>query len=244
MAAILNSTKEQIESILEKNGLFNIDLANYNTPSQIVISGDIDEIAKAQDYFQFEQVLYYPLNTSGAFHSRFMKPAKDEFKQYLEEFTFSDPKIPVLSNVTGLPYESGKIVDNLSEQLCNGVRWWDSMVHIMSQVDDRSTISFEEVGYGEVLTKMIGNIQKETTHLFEADSVEESKVVDTSNSDIEQQINEWNKTYPTGSKMTSNTLDYGMLITRSEAVILFGHRGAVYMDGYKGYFDINELTPA
>jgi malonyl CoA-acyl carrier protein transacylase len=103
MAAILNATKEQIEATLAQNGLHNVDLANYNTPSQIVISGLADEIMRAQPLFQVGKLLYYPLNTSGAFHSRFMKAVRDEFAQYLSGFTFAEPKIPVIANVTARP---------------------------------------------------------------------------------------------------------------------------------------------
>jgi len=57
MAAILNATKEKIETILKENGLTNIDLANYNTPSQIVISGLKDEIGKATSFRQVSVTL-------------------------------------------------------------------------------------------------------------------------------------------------------------------------------------------
>ena len=247
MAAILNSSKEQIESILNENGLLKIDLANYNTPSQIVISGDIEELGKAQEHFQFDEVLYYPLNTSGAFHSRFMQPAKEEFKQYLQQFHFSDPKTPVISNVTSKPYEKGQLIENLSEQLCNSVRWWDSMVYIMSQVNDRSNIEFKEVGCGEVLSKMIVKIQNETAHLFDNNTAkfpEPSEDNESSSMSIEEKVNQWNKKYPVGSRMKNRTLGYDHLVTRTEAMVLFGHRGAVYMNEYKGYFDIEELELA
>lgn len=242
MAAILNLAQEQIEAILKKNGLFNIELANYNTSSQIVISGDINEIAKAQDYFQFDQVRYYPLSTGGAFHSRFMRPIKEEFKVYLEGFDFSDPSIPVISNVTAQAYASGQVVENLSEQLCNGVRWSDSMAFVMSQVDDRSAINFEEVGYGEVLTKIIRAIRKETAHLFEGPELQ-AKDFARSHSDIEQKVMQWNAKYPVGMRFKSTWLDYGELMTRTEAIILYGRRGVVYMNDYEGYFEIVELEP-
>ena len=89
MAAIINSSKEEIESILKNNGLMNIDIANYNTPSQIVISGLRNEIGEAQALFEGNSALYYPLNTSGAFHSRYMQSAKEKFEMYLNKFQFS-----------------------------------------------------------------------------------------------------------------------------------------------------------
>ena len=60
----------------------------------------------------------------------------------------------------------------------------------------------------------------------------------------EQKVLAWNKRHPVGTKVKSLVMDYGELTTRTSAVELFGHRAAVYMEGYNGYFDLDEITAA
>lgn len=271
MAAVLNATKEQIESILEKNGLHNIDLANYNTPSQIVISGSKDEIGKAQEFFQDGNMSYYPLNTSGAFHSRFMEPVKEKFSEYLKQFEFSDLKIPVISNVTARPYKNEDIVKNLSDQLASGVHWSDSIQYLMALAEDSGdSMEFEEVGSGEVLTKIYRTIKRETPKTIKKPSVDSdvkkttaktdedsasSQIIDKVSSgesskpmDIfalaQEKVKVWNLKNPVGTRVKSTLEGYGELETRTQAMVLFGHRAAVYMKGYKGYFDLDEIILA
>ncbi|TQV85991.1 ACP S-malonyltransferase [Aliikangiella coralliicola] len=276
MAAILNATKEQIEEILKTNGLNNIDLANYNTPSQIVISGPIEEIGSAEQFFQQGEILYYPLNTSGAFHSRFMEPSKEKFKTYLKKFKFSDLKIPVISNVTAQPYKKADVLENLSSQMASGVRWSESIQYLMEQ-KSKDEMDFEEVGHGDVLTKIVATIKREVASISQQSSSKEAvakSAKETANTkqaddkksassptktapknnqpievpkaflEAEAKVEAWNKKHPVGTKVKSTVMDYDSLETRTEAVVLFGHRAAVYMKDYNGYFDLNEITPA
>ncbi len=259
MAAILNGTQQQIEEILEKNDLKNIDLANFNTRSQIVISGSLDEIGKAQYAFQDGDILYYPLNTSGAFHSRFMEPSKEKFAKYLKKFKLSSLAIPVISNVTALPYDNDKIVENLSNQIATGVRWSETIEYLLKIQD----MEFVEMGGGDVLTKMVDKIKLEIAALVEdnvaveADdkSISSSEVSKETSNDTanpksdaslsaEEMVKQWNDKYAIGTKVKSTIMDYDDLETRSEAVVLFGHRAAVYMKEYNGYFDLEEVVPA
>jgi malonyl CoA-acyl carrier protein transacylase len=249
MAAILNATKEQIEATLAQNGLHNVDLANYNTPSQIVISGLADEIMRAQPLFQVGKLLYYPLNTSGAFHSRFMKAVRDEFAQYLSGFTFAEPKIPVIANVTARPYRSGEVREVLSDQIASTVRWSESMQYLMAVgVHRGSTMEFEEVGFGDVLTRLDQTIKRQTPssalepYLRELEQSSASAVPKKAQA-AQEKVSLWNRKYPIGTKVKSLVMNYGNLETRSEALVLFGHRAAVYMKGYNGYFDLDEIAP-
>lgn len=238
MAAILNASKEEIEAILQRNGLNNIDLANYNTPSQIVISGLTDEIGRAQQFFQTGKMLYYPLNTSGAFHSRFMWTAKDKFNTFLKRFKFADPKLPVIANVTAQPYGSGDIVDNLSNQISSTVRWCESVQYLMQLAASRGdSIDLEEVGYGDVLTKIAVTIKQQTPPAVVSNQAPDRRTA-------AEKVAAWNGRHPVGTKVRSLTADYGSLETRTSAVVLFGHRAAIYMKGYNGYFDLDELAPA
>jgi malonyl CoA-acyl carrier protein transacylase len=248
MAAVLNASKEQIEDILRENGLTNVDLANYNTPSQIVISGLADDITKAQSFFQKGRMRYYPLNTSGAFHSRFMQAAKEEFREYLQTFRFADPKIPVVSNVTARPYRAGEIVDGLSCQIASTVKWSESIQYLMALGFGRGDpAEFEEVGHGDVLTKILQTIKSQTldsTLQLYLDAEKRGGPAATPAKSVPagEKVLAWNGKYPIGTRVKSSIADDDNLQTRSEAVVLFGHRAAVYMKGYNGYFDLEELT--
>jgi len=231
MAAVMNATKEEIEASLSAAGLKNIDLANYNTPAQIVISGSAAEIARAQELFQRGKTRYYPLNTSGAFHSRFMAEAMKEFAQYLQTVEFSEPGIPVISNVTALPYRAQEMRQTLAEQIVSTVRWCESIQYLQALGTAPSPMKFEEIGYGEVLTRLVRTIQQLTPPKYSAVTAEEK-------------IAAWNAKYPIGTFVKSTTARYGQLETRTQALVLFGHRAAVYMKGYNGYFDLDELLPA
>lgn len=149
MAAIVNMTRRQVEALLQANGLGQVDIANYNTPLQIVISGPSDEIAACQDIFQS---MYVPLNTSGAFHSRLMQPAQAEFESFLKEYRFAAPAIPVIANLTAKPYQHGVVAEYLSKHIRSTVLWSDTIQYLTNVADD---MEFIEVGHGDVLTKML-----------------------------------------------------------------------------------------
>jgi malonyl CoA-acyl carrier protein transacylase len=244
MAAVLNASKDQIEDALKKNGLNNVYLANYNTPSQIVLSGLMDEITRAQPFFQEGKMRYYPLVTSGAFHSPFMQGVMDKFREYLEGFEFADPKIPVVANVTARPYQPGAVVKMLSNQIASTVQWCESIQYLLSTgVGRGEAVEFEEVGFGDVLTKLVYTIKVQTPDALLQQYANEGKNKSPSKpSDAEAKVAAWNKAHPIGTKMKSSIADYDSLETRTEAVVLFGHRAAVYMKGYNGYFDLNELA--
>jgi len=249
MAAILNATREEIETELARHGITGIDLANYNTPSQIVISGPAEAITRAQPLFQVGKMLYYPLNTSGAFHSRYMQSVKDEYRQYLERFDFAEPKIPVMSNVTARPYESGQVREGLSSQIASTVRWSESMQYLMALGAHRgSAMEFEEVGFGDVLTRIDQTIKRQTEraalepylHELRRGSAPATPVRANTARD---KVSLWNGKHPVGTRVKSLLGGAAELETRTEALVLFGHRAAVYMKGYNGYFDLDEVVP-
>jgi malonyl CoA-acyl carrier protein transacylase len=248
MAAILNATRKEIETQLQENGLLNIDLANYNTPSQIVISGAVDEIRKAESLFT-GNMIYHPLNTSGAFHSRYMVAAGQEFRAYLESFQFAQAKIPVISNVTAKPYEEGALIDNLARQISSTVRWCESIQFLLGVgAEATGDLQFEEVGTGDVLTKLLRTIKLQTPKPPKIQpplpSAEPQKGA-APRVTAQDRVKEWNRKHPVGTGVKSSIREYEgkSLETRTEAVVLFGHRAAVYMKGYNGYFDLNEVAP-
>ncbi len=162
MAAVIGLDESAIEHLLKGNDLTQIDIANLNTPKQIVISGLKEDIARAQSIFTKAGSHYIPLNVSAAFHSRYMQEAKDEFEIFLEDFEFSDLKIPLIANVNARPYQHAEIRKNLSNQLRSSVKWTDSIRYLMGKGD----MQFEEIGHGTILTRMIEKIRNESTPLI------------------------------------------------------------------------------
>jgi malonyl CoA-acyl carrier protein transacylase len=101
---------------------------------------------------------YIPLNVSAPFHSRYMRDAQEEFAALLRTVRFHPPVINVLSNVTGRPYDrdTNVVRDTLAQQIGHSVRWLDSMRYLLEQPDP----DFEEVGPGNVLSKLLAQIKK------------------------------------------------------------------------------------
>ncbi|MFF5900218.1 ACP S-malonyltransferase [Streptomyces argenteolus] len=235
MAAVLNASEAEIRTILAENGLGSVDLANFNTPSQIVLSGRAEDIVAARPLFQTGNHLYVPLRTSGAFHSRYMEPARAEFAAFLDGIKFSEPRIPVVSNVTARVYEDHLAKESLAQQMVNAVRWSDTVEHLL----EHSGMEFEEIGHGNVLTKLLSKIRRELA----TEKRTPPTAARTSSENPLELVRKWNERYAIGSRFRSTTGNYGYLETATAASVLFGHRAAVYMHGYRGYFDLQELEP-
>jgi polyketide biosynthesis malonyl-CoA-[acyl-carrier-protein] transacylase len=157
MAAILGFSEEKISEILMRHGL-NIDIANLNSPSQIVVSGVKTDILNAQSIFENSGATYIPLNVSGAFHSRLMDDVKEIFSRYLQNFNFSPPEIPVISNVLAKPYSGHNIQQLLADQITHPVKWTDSVRYLL----DNGVKEFIETGPGDLLSKLIDSIKRHT----------------------------------------------------------------------------------
>ncbi|QHQ58892.1 ACP S-malonyltransferase [Bacillus velezensis] len=159
MAAVIGLTHEQVTDVLRENHLDMIDIANMNTPQQIVISGYKEDIEKAASVFEAVNgvKMVHRLNVSGAFHSRYMLEAKEEFSRFIESFHFKPLSIPVISNVTARPYEQRELKETLTGQITGSVNWTDSIRFLMG----RKNMSFEEIGPGKVLTGLIQRITAE-----------------------------------------------------------------------------------
>ncbi len=163
MAAVIGFTLEQVERVLHENHLTSIDIANHNSPSQFVIAGRKEDIERANPVFQEAGVkVYIPLKVSGAFHSRYMSDAKQNFENYLNQFAFSNMTIPVISNVHARPYKQSDVKRNLVEQITHPVKWNDSIRYLLAVGENE----IEEVGPGTVLTKLVTTIRNEAEPLI------------------------------------------------------------------------------
>jgi len=136
MAAVLGADaaliQEIVGNITERSGL-RLQLANFNSPSQIVISGDDAAVKRAGDALMdagAKRVV--PLNVSGAWHSALMEPAVGEFSKAIGSAKFEMPRIMVVSNVDALPYESvEQIRRNLVRSIVEEVRWHDTALRLL-----------------------------------------------------------------------------------------------------------------
>jgi malonyl CoA-acyl carrier protein transacylase len=161
MAAVIGLTPEQIAATLKQNGLDSVDVANFNSPTQTVISGPVADMQRAKPVFeQAGARMYVPLQVSAAFHSRYMADAAKAFDDFLAGCKFAVPGIPVIANVTAEPYPSGDpgttIRSLLVKQITQSVQWTQSVRYLIG----KGAQSFEEMGPGNVLTKLIQQIQK------------------------------------------------------------------------------------
>lgn len=158
MAAVIGLAPETIVEILGASDAGRrLDVANYNAFDQTVIAGPQADIEAVKPAFEAAGVrAFTPLKVSAPFHSRYMREAMDEFDAFLGQFSFAAPAIPVISNVTAQPYPADDVRGTLAKQIGSSVRWLDSIVGLL----DRGLTDFEEVGPGNVLTKLMVRIRK------------------------------------------------------------------------------------
>ncbi len=158
MAAVIGLEPTRIQEVLDSTEPGRrIDVANFNSFDQTVIAGPKDDLAAVQPQFEAAGVrAYIPLNVSAPFHSRYMREAQSQFADFLHDVPLAPPSIPVISNVSAKPYEGDLVRQTLSEQIGNSVRWLESMLYLLGQPDPQ----FEEVGPGQVLTKLLAQIKK------------------------------------------------------------------------------------
>jgi trans-AT polyketide synthase, acyltransferase and oxidoreductase domains len=161
MAAVIGLNAQTIRQLLADHHLEDIDLANFNTPKQVVISGPVDSIAKAQKVLTKSDSRCVILNVSAPFHSRYMRASQKEFAAFLDGFAFRDPRVHVVANATARPYEAGNIAPTLADQIGSPVRWTDSIRYLMGQ----AVTNCLEIG-GTILTKMVDEIVKTETPII------------------------------------------------------------------------------
>jgi len=152
MAAILGLEDAAVEELcrtVQEGGKICVP-ANFNSPGQIVISGEVEGVEWAMVLAKEAGAKRtMPLTVSGAFHSPLMTSAIAGLREKLEEIKFSNPGYPVVSNVTAAPVrEGGEARELLVEQLTSPVRWAASVGGMVSEGVDR----FFELGAGSVLS--------------------------------------------------------------------------------------------
>lgn len=151
MLAVINLSALRITELLTENRLQSIDFANFNSPKQIVLSGPANDIVLASQILSPEATMCVPLRVSGAFHSRYMQTAADEFERYIAPFNFQSLQTPVIANVTASPYNDNSIKENLVKQIVSPVLWSKTIAYLKEQGEN----DFQEIGPGNVLTRLM-----------------------------------------------------------------------------------------
>ncbi len=155
MAAVLGMPIAEIEAVIKSHGSKEVGIANLNAPQQTVLTGSKEAILDIKTAFESAGAKrYIPLKVSGAFHSPFMEPARQEFSNFLKTFTFNPPAIPVISNVEAAPYPDEGIANLLAQQITSPVRWVETIQYLKQQPNPE----FHEVGPGKVLQGLIRQI--------------------------------------------------------------------------------------
>ncbi len=173
MAAVLNASEEALkESLKEASEVGYVDVANYNSPAQVVITGDEKAVAKAGELLLAKGARrVVPLAVSGAFHSKFMENAGHEFEKFTADLDLSNAEIPVITNVDAEPTTSAADFRvKMPKQIYSSVHWTQT---IEKMAADGVEI-FVEIGPGKVLAGLNKKIVPEAKvyNVFDKASLE------------------------------------------------------------------------
>lgn len=169
MVAVLNADVGLIEEACQTaSQLGVVSPANYNTPGQIVIGGDVAAVDKAVELLREAGVKrLIPLNVSGPFHTALLKPASEQLAQVLAETEFADFKLPLVGNTEADVMEAGRIKELLTRQVMEPVHFYDSI----AKMQEAGVTEFIEIGPGKVLSGFMKKIDK-TAVVHSVESVE------------------------------------------------------------------------
>jgi [acyl-carrier-protein] S-malonyltransferase len=162
MAAIIRLDDETVTDICQRasqeTGVV-VQVANYNSPGQVVISGDNKALEAAMEMAQEARARrVVRLAVSIAAHSPLMAVIADEFRQAVEATPIQPPQVPVVANITARPLNTVEDIHReMLAQLTSSVRWVESVEYII----DQGVTSFVEIGPKDVLTGLVKRISKE-----------------------------------------------------------------------------------
>jgi len=159
MAAILGLDDAGVaEACAEASSVAKVEVANYNCPGQVVISGLAEGVAKAMEICQAKGAgKCIPLAVSGPFHSSFMMPAGEALKAGFSQAAWSAAQVPVVANVLAAPISAvADIQDALVRQVSQSVLWTASVKAMLAAGVD----SFVEIGSGRVLSGLIKKTER------------------------------------------------------------------------------------
>lgn len=173
MAAILNAPAGSLEEVLkEASKIGYVDVANYNSPAQVVITGDEKAVAKAGELLMEAGARrVVPLAVSGAFHSKFLENAGHEFSSFVSGLDISSASIPVVTNVdASATIAADDFKNKMPRQIYSSVHWTQTIENMIKNGVD----TFIEIGPGKVLAGLNRKINADikTYNVYDKDSLE------------------------------------------------------------------------
>jgi [acyl-carrier-protein] S-malonyltransferase len=154
MAAVMGLPPEAVEAVCREAADAGIvQVANFNSPEQSVISGERAAVERATTLAKERGAgRVIPLHVSAPFHSRLMAPLREEMAAVLGRIEIHPPRLPIVANVTAEFVRTPEAIrEALADQVAGAVRWTDSIRHLAADGVDR----FIEVGPGKVLTGLV-----------------------------------------------------------------------------------------
>ncbi len=173
MSAVLNASEEALkEALSEASSVGYVDVANYNSPAQVVITGDETAVAKAGELLLAKGARrVVPLPVSGAFHSKFMEQAGKEFETFVADLEMNDASIPVITNVdANATTAMADFKVKMPKQIYSSVYWTQTIEKMVSE----GVEVFVEIGPGKVLAGLNKKIAPEAKifNVFDKASLE------------------------------------------------------------------------
>ena len=173
MAAILNAPDGSVEKALEEaSSVGYVDVANYNSPVQVVITGDEAAVSKAGELLSAAGARrVVPLAVSGAFHSKYMEGAGEKFKEFVSELEINNAQIPVFTNVDAqATILSAEFKNKMPRQIYSSVQWTKTIQNMIKN----GVETFIEIGPGKVLSGLVKKISPEVTtyNIYDKTSLE------------------------------------------------------------------------
>ena len=158
MAALIGFDCDKVEKLISQKNL-DIEVANDNSPIQVVISGTNLNLDRSKIIFQQEGLKkFIKLNVSSAFHSKYMSNAEEILKFEIDSLNFENNNINIISNYSAICSSNNKeIIDSLKNQMSNKVRWKESIVEL-EKTGEKNII---EIGPGKVLSGLIKRISNQ-----------------------------------------------------------------------------------
>ncbi|HEL1604748.1 ACP S-malonyltransferase [Streptococcus suis] len=173
MVAVLNTDVNLIEEICSTVTSGIVSLANYNTPAQIVIGGEVAAVDEAVELLKEAGVKrMIPLNVSGPFHTALLRPASEQLAQALEQVEFADFQVELVGNTEAKVMKKEDIKSLLTRQVMEPVRFYESI----ATMQEAGVTNFIEIGPGKVLSGFVKKIDK-TAHVVAIEDIEGLQIV-------------------------------------------------------------------
>ncbi|MCB0317256.1 MAG: ACP S-malonyltransferase [Bdellovibrionales bacterium] len=173
MLAVLKKEPDEIQAAINKVEDGIVQIANINSPGQIVVAGEKNAVDKFATELGNAKIIELPV--SAPFHCSLMKPAEEKLAVDLDATTFKDCNFPVYANYTAEPVLKGLDArELLKKQVCGTVRWVESMQAVASQKNISNAIEF---GAGKVLVGLLKRIEKDITGFSVSNDLELSSLL-------------------------------------------------------------------